>query len=171
MYPPHFFKVMKKTLEAHLVKTTSSELNCTSPLANDIAKHEATKRKVKDERTFHRSDPFRRKIHFQRGAVQSVYPFFPLSPSFPFFPPCFPLFSFSPFFSSSSQHQAAAPQEPLAGRVLRLAVDDVDAAAHHRLAIHKNFAESGRLRPSGAACAKKGGIWAHAAAAGTGTDP
>jgi len=32
------------------------------------------------------------------------------------------------------------------------------------------FAKSGR-RPSAAACAKKGGIWAHAASAGTGTDP
>ena len=33
-----------------------------------------------------------------------------------------------------------------------------------------HVAESGRLRPSGAACGKKGGIWAHAASAGTGTD-
>ena len=32
-------------------------------------------------------------------------------------------------------------------------------------------ADSGRLRPSEAACAKKRGIWAHAASDGTGTDP
>ena len=45
------------------------------------------------------------------------------------------------------------------------------AIAEQVRSLSDSSAETGRLRPSGAACAKRGGIWALAASGGTGTDP
>ena len=74
--------------------------------------------------------------------------------------------------------EAMRTPEVLEGGVQAEAFQDLDRRTgaprlqpYPRLVGERKIAESGRFRPSAAACAKRGGIWAHAASGGTGTDP